>query len=143
MSALEIRARVGAKVWRDYTTFCVERNPWDKTVSHYYMLKHRATKGLSFEEYFKQGKLCHNFQLYSDQSGRLLVDRVLRYEDLDQELGKLTKQLGIVYSGNLAIRAKSTYRTDQSHYRDQLNAAQASAIRDAFKQEIDFFGYQF
>src|SRR5665809_5038 len=45
MPAREIINRVGHATWRSYTTFCVGRNPWDKSLSHYYMLKNSPDHG--------------------------------------------------------------------------------------------------
>ena len=32
------RQRMPRKIWNSYFKFCVERNPWDKTLSHYHMV---------------------------------------------------------------------------------------------------------
>ncbi len=37
MPASEVRSRVPADVWSSYFKFCVERNPWDKVLSHYHI----------------------------------------------------------------------------------------------------------
>ncbi len=34
-----IKQRTNKKIWDTYFKFCVERNPWDKTLSHFYMMK--------------------------------------------------------------------------------------------------------
>ena len=41
MPALEIQKRVPRDVWNSYFKFCVERNPWDKVLSHYHMSDER------------------------------------------------------------------------------------------------------
>ena len=43
MPGLEIQKRVPRDVWNGYFKFCVERNPWDKVLSHYHM--HVAREG--------------------------------------------------------------------------------------------------
>ena len=37
MPAREVKQRVPVDVWNGYFKFCVERNPWDKLLSHYNM----------------------------------------------------------------------------------------------------------
>ena len=37
MPAFELRKRVPSDIWNSYFKFCVERNPWDKVLSHYHM----------------------------------------------------------------------------------------------------------
>jgi tRNA splicing ligase len=52
----KFRYRVGRKVWDSYFKFCFERNPWDKTVSHFYWNRAKPGKGdLMFEQYVKRG----------------------------------------------------------------------------------------
>jgi hypothetical protein len=36
-----LRDRLPPRLWDGYFKFCVERNPWDKTLSFFYMLKNR------------------------------------------------------------------------------------------------------
>ena len=69
------------------------------------------------------------------------MDRVLRYEALDQELAQTFGQLGIPFDGALRIRAKGGFRRDRRHYRELLSPDQAERIRRVFCKEIDMFGY--
>src|SRR5712691_2211562 len=95
MPALLVQKRVPARIWRSYFKFCAERNPWDKVLSHYHMRAHRAGS-LSLEQYFKIGKFPFNFPRYTDRSGKeIIVDRVLRYENLSAELTDIFAQLNI------------------------------------------------
>src|SRR5690349_14931194 len=41
MPAWLVRLRVPAMIWTRYFKFCVDRNPWDKVLSHYHMTAHR------------------------------------------------------------------------------------------------------
>src|SRR5437588_7453582 len=89
MPASEVGKRVSAGVWNSYFKFCVERNPWDKVLSHYHM--HTARKGgaLSLDEYLARGRFPINYFRYIDRSGKkIIVDRVLRYENLIAELSE-------------------------------------------------------
>src|SRR6266853_2216861 len=51
MPAREVRNRVPADIWNAYFKFCVERNPWDKVLSHYYMHAAREGGSLTLDEY--------------------------------------------------------------------------------------------
>ncbi len=143
ISARKIRRRIPAPVWNGYFKFCVERNPWDKSLSHYHMLKSRYQEALTFDDYFRQGQFCVNYPLYSDDDGTILVDRILRYETLDRELGEVFGQLGIPWQGTLAHSAKSGYRDDRRHWSECYTQSQRETIARVFRREIRLLGYSF
>jgi len=143
MSARIVRRRVPSSIWDDYFKFCVERNPWDKTFSHYSMLKFRKNGKLTFEKYLKQKRFCLNYPLYLDGDDNVILDRVLRYENLNDELGEVFDKLGIPFEGKLQNRAKDGYKAERSSYRSEYTAIQRKNIEDAFRKEIDLFGYEF
>jgi hypothetical protein len=142
--AFKARARIGTRTWNAYFTFCVERNPWDKTLSHYAMLRHRAGGHLSLDEYLARGPLPVNLPLYVEPRGtRVLVDRVLRYETLVQDLGEVLGALGVPFDGSLGVNAKGEYRTDRRPYRDTFDDRQRQVVERAFAREIELHGYRY
>jgi hypothetical protein len=150
MPASDIRAAIGNEVWHGYFTFCVERNPWDKVLSHFFMIRnspaHNQDFGpdISLDRYLERGPLCLNHPLYvADDGQTMLVDRVLRYESLSADLAEAFATIGIPFSGDLGVRAKSEFRTDRRHYREVLTPAQAAAIENMYRKEIELFGYRF
>jgi hypothetical protein len=144
MPALEIRKRVPRDVWNSYFKFCVERNPWDKVLSHYHMHTAREGGSLSFDEYLARGRFPINYFRYTDRSGRkIIVDRILRYENLTAELSEVFAQLNIPFDGKLGVAAKSEYRTDRRPYQQVFNDAQRRIVEKAFGKEIELHGYRF
>ena len=142
MPARLARARLSPHIWNEYYKFCVERNPWEKTLSHYGMARERAGGELSLEQYFDKGNFCINYGLYTDRSGRLLVDRVLRFERLDDELGEVFARLGVPYPGSLGVKAKTGKRRDDRPYREIFTEAQLTRLSEVFADEIRLHGYQ-
>lgn len=143
ISAKLARQRLPGRVWDGYFKFCVERNPWDKTLSHYHMVKERLGYNLSFEDYLERGKFCINYHHYTDERGKLLVDRVVKYESFLDELGDVFRNLGVPFDGTLGASAKGEYRKDKRHYRDIYTDAQREMIGRAFVKEIELHGYEF
>lgn len=144
MPALEVQRRVPADVWKDYFKFCVERNPWDKVLSHYHM--HSAREGglLSLDEYLARGRFPINSFRYTDHSERnVIVDRILRYENLSAELSEVFARLNIPFDGTLGVTAKSEYRTDRRPYQEVFNDNQRRIVEKAFAKEIELHGYHF
>ena len=144
MPASLVQKRVPSRVWNSYFKFCVERNPWDKVLSHYHMHAAREGGSLSLDEYLARGRFPINHFRYTDRSGaKIIVDRVLRYENLLAELSEVFSQLDIPFHGTLGIKAKSEYRTDRTPYRMVFNDEQRRIVENAFAKEIELHGYRF
>jgi hypothetical protein len=144
MPASEVQKRVARDVWNSYFKFCVERNPWDKVLSHYNMHAAREGGSLSLDEYLARGRFPINFFRYTNRYGRkIIVDRILRYENLLTELGDVFSQLKIPFEGTLGVQAKSGYRADRRPYQEVLNDKQRRIIEKAFTKEIELHGYRF
>jgi hypothetical protein len=139
-----IKERVPPEVWETYFKFCVERNPWDKVLSHYHMHAARKAGDLSLDQYLANGKFPINYPRYTDDSGAtIIVDRVVYYEKLYVDLADVFAQLKLPFSGTLGVRAKSEFRNDRAPYQSVFNEAQRKIVEAAFAREISLHGYRF
>jgi hypothetical protein len=145
MPGCEIRDRVRDEVWQSYFKFCVERNPWDKLLSYYHMMNVRQGGGLTLDAFLAGNDFPLNYAKYTDpnDASKLIVDRVLRYENLSDELASVFKQLAIPFSGTLGVNAKSEYRTDRRPYREVFSEKQAMRVGALFAHECALHGYEF
>lgn len=140
------RARLPREIWDSYLKICVERNPWDKTLSHFQMFRHadwhqRYDPTLTLDKYLERGIFCHNARFYCDAQGKVIVDRVLRYDQLDADLIALYDELGMKYEG--LPNAKAGIRTDKRSYREVFSDAQRERIQKEFSHEIALFNWKF
>ena len=142
MPAADIRDRVGPEIWRTYFKWCVERNPWDKTLSYFHMMNVRQGGGLTLEQFLAGNDFPFNYPKYTDGDG-IILDRVLKYERLNEELREVFDSLGIPFDGSLGVQAKSEYRTDRRPYREVYTPAQAKRVGEIFAREIELHGYEF
>ena len=71
--------------------------------------------------------------------GRVVADRVLRFETLEQDLGRTMRELGID-TPVVLTRFKSTQRP-KGDFAAMLNDRQRQVIRDTFAFDIEQFGY--
>ena len=149
-SAHEIRQLIGEDIWNNYYKFCFERNPWDRVISYYYfILNERQQRGKStppLSEFIDGGKLQplkkYGIENYTID-GRIAVDRVCLYENMEQELETVcNQQLGIPEKLVLP-RAKGNFRTDRRHYREILSDRDRDKIAELFAEEITLFGYEY
>jgi hypothetical protein len=104
----------------------------------------RERRSLSLDEYLARGRFPINFFRYTDRWGKkIIVDRILRYEDLSAELSEVFSQLKIPFRGTLGVAAKSEYRTDRRRYQEIFNDEQRRIVEKAFAKEIQLHGYRF
>lgn len=139
MTARELKKVVGRSIWNEYFKFCVEREPVSKVISHYSMLvksphHNQKTKELSFDEYINKRNFPIDTAKYTDKNGLLIVDKILKYENLNIELKDLACQLG--FGLELTTKAKSGFRLDL-----QISREHSEIIYDAFSSSNRFTGY--
>jgi len=159
--AWQVKSRVEPRIWDTYYKFAVERNPWDKILSRYYQSKQIYEEKYGgilsldgFLEYFEKQLLMpwttpawgspapYNYPRYVDPlTDQVIVDRIIRYENLNDELSEIFPMLDIPFSGSLDLHAKSSYRTERKPYREVLNNRQRSLIEKIFTKEINLLGY--
>jgi hypothetical protein len=143
MPAARIRALVGEEVWRSYYKFAIERDPWDKAISLYYWrTRHEAPRRPLLQFLQEVGaRSLSNAHIYLID-GKLAVDRMIRYENLAEQLEEVRLRLGLPES--LALpRAKGTHRSERSHYAQLIGAAERAVIDAACAREIELLGYRF
>lgn len=136
-----VRSRTPGKIWHDYFKFCVERNPWDKTLSHYHMINDRAGGNMTFDDYLDEGRFCINYPFYTGRHGNVIVDEVIKYETLMQDLTRVFAELEIPFTGSLGGRAKSEHRKDRRPYQQVFTDMQRRRIEVAFAREIEMHEY--
>lgn len=141
MPALLVRAKVPAAFWAGAFKFAVERHPYEKAVSWAWFQLHRGRRPPT-----DLAAVLADAPRFIDDTpaylidGRLSVDRLLRYERLDTELGEVAARLGLPPL-NLP-RAKGQIRRDPRPAAEVLTPAQKRAIYDATARTFEIVGYE-
>ena len=78
--------------------FCIEREPVDKCVSDYFMHKNspyhnKTKKELTWDEYINIRNFPIDTDKYTDKDNKLCVNKIIRYENLEEELTKISKKI--------------------------------------------------
>ena len=149
MTTTEIKASFSSEIWSSYFKFCVEWNPWDRVISAYYHHyndpKHDAEPRPSLDEYVSSDNLNilkeKGYWSYTID-GSVVVDRIVRYELLDEEMEDIRKHLGI-QEPLILPRAKGNFRKDRRHYSEVLSPNERRIVESFFSEEICLMGYQF
>jgi len=137
-----VRELAGRKVYDSYFKFCVDREPVSKCVSMWRMVTGDSSfahydPALTWEQYVERGYFPVGDDLYVDRDGSLMVDRILKYENLNAELLEVTGQLGIPFEG-LKARAKGGLAKGPELV---VTPQQRQRIYDAFAPTLRFTGY--
>ena len=141
MPAELIRYRLGEKVWNSYFKFTIERHPLEKTRSHFLMQRARSGGRLSLDEYFRRGRFCTNYPIYTDRQNAMAVDKVLRFENLEKELCETLSALNVEHNKVELPRAKSSYRALADHGPVVFTSQQLETLMKVFEWETNHFGY--
>lgn len=137
MPAQVIQQRL-PEAWRTALTFCVVRNPWDVAASRFEMERRRRPEVDSVASLFRDHGVPSNWDLYTI-GDKVAVDRVLRYENLEDELASLGAELDLDFRP--LPHAKRVGSRD--HYRTTLSDDEAQVIADSCAREIEEFGYEY
>ena len=137
-----VRELAGRQVWDGYYKFCVEREPVAKCLSMWRMISQDAgfahfQPDLSWEQYVERGDFPMDGAIYVARNGLLMVDRILHFETLEQDLREVTAMLGLPFDG-LAARAKSGLGKGP---KQEVTAQQRQRIYAAFAPTLPFTGY--
>ena len=140
MSASEVRKVVGKDIFHSYFVFCIEREPVDKCISHYSMLRnsphHNGNyRNLTFDQYVEKKIFPIDTYKYLDDNRNLLVNRILKYEYLRDEIEEVAELLG--FKMNFIAKAKTGFREDI-----KVSAAQRDIIYQAFSESLAFTQYK-
>jgi hypothetical protein len=166
------RRYLGAEAYQSFFTAAFVRNPWDRLVSWYTMIRQGGSKpwpwsrpiiepeprlwryvqetSSSFDEFVHRctaeiddvdgtKSFCWNQVDYlSDESGRLIVDFIGRYENLAADTARLFERLAVD-----PPRVPHLNPSKHRHYSAYYSAETAEVVRARFRRDIEAFGYEF
>jgi hypothetical protein len=149
LKASEAKYYLPENVFKNYFKFSFVRNPWDWQVSIYhYMLQfkfhpqHRIIKKMkTFDEYI-EWRINYDLELQKefvfDKNGKMLVDFVGRFENIQNDFKEICSRLNIP-----AIDLPVLNTSKHTYYKDYYNTHTRNLIGDAFKDDIITFNYDF
>jgi len=140
MGARRVIKVIGREAWDSYFTFAVERNPYDVVASSYRFSARKPSYTKTFAEFVRTprrlDRLALNERLYR-MGGRVVVDRVYRYEELPAAIADLSSRLG------LELDLPHAKQGSGPHYRELYGPGDAEIVGERFARTIREFGYEF
>ena len=146
--ATEVRDALPAEIFGEFYKFAFARNPWDWQVSLYnFALKdpthhqHELMKSLGGFEKYLEWRVNEELRLQKDfvvdERGELIVDFVGRYETLERDFNEVCARVGA------GSRLPHLNRTPRKSYTDYYTPETEALVAEAFREDVEFFGYDF
>jgi hypothetical protein len=163
--ALWARGALGTE-YSELFKFAFVRNPWDRLVSWYTMIEQRRemlpwsqlnqlwryvlTHSTSFEEFVsnctatiddidgRKGFLYNQLDYITDESGRLIVDFVGRYENFERDVKEVFSALELD-----DVEVPHTNKSKRGHYSEYYSKTTEEIVAERYSKDIAFFGYAF
>jgi hypothetical protein len=160
--------RLGPQAWGGFYTFGFVRNPWSRLVSWYCMIEGRRNRAnrnqlfkyvlknsTNFEEFlhncteplfeinhrgqvFERSFLRNQIEYFTDESGRLAVSYIGRFENLAADFLQVQHHLGLP-----PLSLPHLNQTKPKDYRSFYQRSTKALVAKRFEKDIDYFGYTF
>lgn len=151
MSPKSIKEKLGEDIFNNYSKIANIRNPYDILVSHYFFRPtfdlYAKNKNLTFEEYlFKTDvveKLAKNYKelLFIDDT--FVIDEIIRYENLSEDLEGLVKKLSLPEPKRVLSNYKESVVRKGKPYQMFYTDKTKELVDRHFDFYMEKFNYQF
>ena len=149
----------------DCFLFCIVRNPWDRLVSNYKMLKNRPHRFQVFEEQYKiyfneefDRSYLNSFVTFCELVPDIIKvekaymahfrnqidflyrepDFIGRFENLDEDFNTICDQIKIPRR-----ELPHVNKTTHTHYTEYYDIETQKMVENVYAKDIDYFGYKF
>ena len=140
-----IHRHIPSEIWDGYFKFCFERNPYERYISLYYFLNRKGEIKESMNDFLKwKINRSPKMSSYYTIGGQLAVDKLYRYEDLEESFADICERLNLPSEGLdiSSVRAKGTIRKDRRRPEEVLSKEVITKINKKEKDVFDLLGYQ-
>ena len=145
MAASDIRERIGEQFWRDAFKFTIERHPYERVISTalWWIYDYQGTVDTSPEILARAINVSIDMLTPGTRymiDNKVAVDRILRYENLAEDLASIADRVGGDVGANLP-RAKSGIRQPHHSVENLLSFEQKRRIVERHAATFERLGY--
>ena len=135
-------------IWDSYFKFCFVRNPWDRTVSHYFSSSQGDWHGrtydyakIPFDDFVETHVLSEVGCLMCKKQSVWYtgLDYIGRFENYEDSIHTIFRKIGI----NQEPEIFKVNTTNHKSYREYYNDRTAMTVYEKFKDEIEYLGYEY
>jgi len=137
--------------WEDYTKFAFIRNPFDRMVSLYFFYVEKIhekliskkmreycthVKSMGIEKFLEEKQVPTQHEMLHDKDGKCLIDFVGRFENVDQDFDKISKQ---IFGQKIILGQHNA--TSKKHYSEYYNEHTKQNVIDNYSKDFILGGY--
>ena len=136
--------------WKNFYKFCFVRNPYEKEVSDYKWRSKKAKKSYTFKEFLERklrNDLKNEINEYPPTNkpmykidGSVVVDYIGRYENIHDDLLRISRKIGIPFRPSDLPKAK---KSEDYNYETYYDEEKKKMVEHLYKGEIEKLGYCF
>jgi hypothetical protein len=151
MKASVLRDSLGGETFDNYTKVINVRNPFDMLVSNYFFKPfYNVYSGgvtLTFKEFIMTtnivSELNDKHKRFMFINGNFIIDEVIRYENLENDINGLISKLEMPTSNRSLGHYKKSNNRDDSHYSSMYDSETISFVEEGMKEYLERFNYKF
>lgn len=140
------------EIHKEYYTFGFTRNPWKRMLSWYSLIHKNDPKNLAeerkrFEKFIELDAASdfttpffhyNSIDYFTNEKGALKVDKIFRYENLEEATIELFNRFGFPFTGIPSIN-----ETPAKNFREYYTNKSQQLIAEKCKKDIEYFNYTF
>lgn len=159
-TARKLRAKLGPELYGQLLSFAACRNPFDHAVSHFeYMKQYRSKKiaqafeSVSFIDYLEMRvrprmpwqrvfvNLPDQSHYVLDRAGKIMVDRIIRFETLHEDLRQLQQDLALCPEPLPEFNITKARIKRNAKLSDYYGPQEIALVQKIYRRDFGVFGY--